>query len=218
MPIRFISLNEEFIEKIKKEGYDGRLMNIKNYKPEEGRKTYYVSPANSLCSMTGGIDYVLSRIIFPQIKTEIKKKLSTVGYVSKKGRHYLPIGSSLIIDQEENRSLILSPTMLLPQVIRGTNNVYYATMAILFNILVNRGESLEDVDILFTSMGCGYGKMRVKDSIRQIKKAIRDYPSYEAVIHDDSTILHQPNLNEQHPYKQNVEFMDISISTSTDFD
>jgi len=46
-------------------------MKVQDYIPT--KKTYYVSPANSLCFMDGGIDYALSRIIFPNIEMEVKK-------------------------------------------------------------------------------------------------------------------------------------------------
>ena len=65
MPIIFISLEEEFINKIKKYNYEGYIMKIEDYKIK--RKTYYISPANSLCFMDGGIDKPLSQIIFPNI-------------------------------------------------------------------------------------------------------------------------------------------------------
>jgi O-acetyl-ADP-ribose deacetylase (regulator of RNase III) len=44
---------------------------IQDYIPT--KKTYYVSPANSLCFMDGGFDYALSRIIFPNIEAEVKQ-------------------------------------------------------------------------------------------------------------------------------------------------
>jgi hypothetical protein len=65
MGIKFITLNEKFANEIKKLGYDVEIKKIEDYIPD--KKTYYVSPANSLCFMDGGIDYALSRIIFPGI-------------------------------------------------------------------------------------------------------------------------------------------------------
>ena len=51
MPIIFISLSETFINKINILGFEGYKMRIQDYKPK--RKTYYISPANSLCFMDG---------------------------------------------------------------------------------------------------------------------------------------------------------------------
>ena len=43
-----------------------------------------------------------------------------------------------VIEKYNNKSLIVSPTMLLPQNVSKTNNAYYATMSILYNLLVNQ--------------------------------------------------------------------------------
>jgi O-acetyl-ADP-ribose deacetylase (regulator of RNase III) len=48
-------------------------MKIQYYIPKDNKKTYYVSPANSLCFMDGGIDYALSRIIFQNIEVGVKQ-------------------------------------------------------------------------------------------------------------------------------------------------
>lgn len=56
MPILFVSLNEKFAEKMAGHGFDSYVMKIQDFRPPSGRKTYYVSPANSLCFMDGGID------------------------------------------------------------------------------------------------------------------------------------------------------------------
>jgi len=50
----------------------------------------------------------------------------------------LPIGSSIIIGGDDNKSLIVAPTMLLPQNVEFTSNAYYATMAVLYNIFINK--------------------------------------------------------------------------------
>ena len=71
MPIIFITLSESYATKVKLLGYESYVMNIQDYKQK--RKTYYVSPANSLCFMDGGIDYALTRIVFPNIEPRVKK-------------------------------------------------------------------------------------------------------------------------------------------------
>jgi O-acetyl-ADP-ribose deacetylase (regulator of RNase III) len=215
MPIIFISLNKKFIEKIKLYNFESYLMNIQDYVPK--RKTYYVSPANSLCFMDGGIDLVLSRTIFPNIEKEVKKIVKELNITTKLGRPYLPIGSSIIIDSISNKyisnkSLIVAPTMLLPQDVSKTNNAYIATISILYNILINKQENLNDIDIIFTSLCCGYGKMDEDDSIKQILKGIQDYKSIQNYKIMPNIIINEPNLLEQPKYYQNMEFFDISVN------
>jgi O-acetyl-ADP-ribose deacetylase (regulator of RNase III) len=208
MPIIFISLSETYTEKIKQHGFEAKTMKIQDYIPKQNKKTYYVSPANSLCFMDGGIDYALSRIIFPNIETEVKNIVKQLGITSIVGKPYLPIGSSIIIDKG-NKSLVISPTMLLPQNVSNTKNAYYATMAVLYNILVNIKENINDIDIIFTSFCCGYGKMEEDISIQQIIDGLKDYIHYKPNIIYKNIIINQPNLYEQPKYYQNTEFFSI---------
>lgn len=209
MPIICITQNERFSEKMRTHGFESRVEKIQDYIPRKNRKTYYVSPANSLCFMDGGIDYALSRIVFPGIESKVKRAVRELNIQSIVGKYYLPIGSSILVDEEDGKSLIVSPTMLLPQNVSGTRNAYYATMAILYNILVNRGENLEEVDILMTSLCCGYGKMDEEESIQQILEGIRDYAEYRPRIIDANRIVNEPNLWEQPKYYQNTEWFSI---------
>ncbi len=208
MPIIFISLSETYTEKIKQLGFEAKTMKIQDYIPRDNKKTYYVSPANSLCFMDGGIDYALSRIVFPNIEVEVKNIVKQLGIKSIVGKPYLPIGSSIILDKG-NKSLILSPTMLLPQNVSNTRNAYYATMAVLYNILINKKENINDVDIIFTSFCCGYGKMEEDESITQIVCGIKDYIRYEPGVLANNIIINEPNLFEQPKYYQNTEFFTI---------
>ena len=214
MPIIFITLSETYAEKIRQHGFESLVMKIQDYQPRStARMTYYVSPANSLCFMDGGIDYALSRQVFPGIEPLVKQQVRALGRQTLLGRHYLPIGSSIILDpqqtQQPKKSLVVAPTMLLPQAVPDTRNAYYATMAVLYNILVNRGEKLADVDILMTSFCCGYGKMSEANSIQQITDGIRDYKNYKPTRISDTVVLSEPNLDEQPKYYQNTEWMII---------
>jgi O-acetyl-ADP-ribose deacetylase (regulator of RNase III) len=155
--------------------------------------------------MDGGIDYALSRIIFPGIESDVRNIVKEMGIKTIVGRPYLPIGSSIILDRD-NKSLVISPTMLLPQNVSATENAYYATIAVLYNILVNRRENLDDIDIIFTSLCCGYGKMSEDVSIQQCVSGIRNYKNYNPIIINDHIILNEPNLEEQPKYYQNTEF------------
>lgn len=209
MPIIFITLSETFAEKAHSFGFTASVQKIQDYVPNKTRRTYYVSPANSLCFMDGGIDLALSRIVFPGIETEVKRRVRKLGIFNLLGRPYLPIGSSIIVDVGDTTSLVVSPTMLLPQNVATTKNAYYCTLAVLYNILENRKELLEDVDILFTSFCCGYGKMDEDESIRQILAGIQDYKSYAPTVVDPTTIVKTPNMSEQPAYYQNTEFFPI---------
>jgi hypothetical protein len=209
MPIKFICLSDSYCEKIKSYGYEAFNMRIEDYIPDDKKRTYYISPSNSLCFMDGGIDYSLSRKIFPNIEKKVKEIVRKIGITNLLGRNYLPIGSSIILDQD-NISLVVSPTMLLPQNVSKTLNAYFCTMAVMYNILINRKEKLENIDIIFTSLCCGFGKMDESDSINQILLAFDNYKNYNPKIINDFIIINEPNLNHQPKYYQNSEWFAIN--------
>lgn len=211
MPIIFISLNETFNELARKHGFEAKTIKIQDYIPNPQKRTYYVSPANSLGFMDGGIDYALSRIVFPGIEAELKDTIRKLGRQSLVGKYYLPIGSSIIIDRTPTTALIAAPTMLLPQNVSQTQNAYYATVAILYNIFANRKEQIADVDIIFTAFCCGYGKMDETVAMEQIIRGMQDYTKYTpANIVNKNIIIHEPTLLDQPKYYQNSEFFYIS--------
>lgn len=159
--------------------------------------------------MDRGIDYALSRIIFPNIEKEVKNIVKQLNIKSIVGKSYLPIGSSIIIDRND-KSLIISPTMLLPQNVSKTNNAYIATMAILYNILVNKNENIDNIDVIFTSFCCGYGKMEEDECIKQIISGIKNYKNYKPSLIYKNIIINEPNLFEQPKYYQNTDFFEIN--------
>lgn len=156
--------------------------------------------------MDGGIDYSLSRKIFHGIEHKVKSIVQNLGIKNLLGRNYLPIGSSIIVDSDNNnKSLIVSPTMLLPQDVSQTRNAYYATMVILYNILINRKYNIDNVNIIFTSICCGFGKMSAIESFNQIMQGIKDYHSYQPQIINSSIIIKEPKLY------QNTEWFNINV-------
>jgi O-acetyl-ADP-ribose deacetylase (regulator of RNase III) len=212
MPIIFISLNERFTENMITHGYEAFTMKIQDYIPDQTKKTYFVSPANSLCFMDGGFDLALSTIIFPNIEKKVKQIVKSLNITNLLGRNYLPIGSSIVIDDAFNKSLIVSPTMLLPQNVSNTDNAYYCTVAILNNILINRNEDIDNINIIFTSLCCGYGKMDELESINQILKGINKFRLYKPTIINNDIIVHEPNLFEQPKIYQNTEWFLMDVN------
>lgn len=217
MPLVFISLSETYINKVKKLGFEGYCMKIENYVPK--RYTYYISPANSLCFMDGGIDKPLSIIIFPDVEKKIKYIVERTCPKNLLDRHYLPIGSSLIFEYDDNRALVMAPTMLLPQNVKDTHNAYYSAISAFKNISMQK--SIDDVDILMTSLCCGYGQMDEDESITQIIKAYKEYDTYQYksvkgyYLNNKNNVyllLNEPNLDEQPLNYMNTEWKDIEIN------
>lgn len=216
--ITIISLNQEYIDLAKKEGFKhAHKMQIQEYRPIR-KNVFYVSPANSLGFMDGGIDMDLSRVVMPDIEKPLKREIQKHGLLTKLGRKHLPIGSSIIVEPEKqdvylyylkdkNCHLVSAPTMWLPQDVSMTQNCYYATVASLYNVLINC--RYQDAEIIFTSMACGWGKMTPKQSLDQFIHAVKTYPEYRPHKIVDRCVIHQPNIEEQGNFYENTEWKDI---------
>ena len=177
MKIHFVSLNSEFINCISKLKWTGDIKwsccDINNINKD---KTAFMSPANSFLFMDGGIDYQYSRVMFPNVEKELKKKLNILNIKTLLGRNYLPIGSSITVEVDINTILIASPTMFLPHNVSSTNNAYYSFMSTLLAFDKYKKYNKIDVDTLIvTSLCCGYGKMKPDISAIQIYNAYNDY-------------------------------------------
>ena len=212
MPIIFVSKNKSFIQKIKKEGFNGKFCDLEDYKPRKFIKTYYILPGNSFGYMDTGLEFVYSQILFINIQKLVLFIINKYGKLNLENKRYLPIGSSIIIDYLNDTYLVYSPSMLTPQNVYKTKNAYYSCISSLFNILENQKEDIDDVDIIIPSICCGIGGMDVDTSISQIKSAISSYKYYVPTQIYNNIIIHEPNLDEQPLYIQNKIFKEVNIS------
>lgn len=205
MPVIFYSRDKKFIEMMKNAGFKAHKKDIRKH--VVNKKTFYVSPANSQGYMGGGLDYVLTTIM-PNIDIKLRKKINKLPHKTNLNKHYLPIGSSLIVKHDDDRYLVCAPTMLIPQDVSNTKNAFYATIATLYNLLINNKYNINEIDIIFTSMCCGYGNMDVEISAEQMIRAIESFDQYNCINYDRDTILNEPNLSEQPRIFDNDEWFD----------
>lgn len=148
----------------------------------------FVSPANSLGHMDGGIDLIFSREMFPGCEALVKSRIRDLHETTLLGRPYLRVGSAVWNMVRENTALtegctqpkgcalITAPTMFLPHPIPHTRNVYWAMQAALLAMKKIESATSGDIDTLVvTSMGCGVGCMDPEESALQIRDAWREY-------------------------------------------
>lgn len=139
------------------------------------KQTAFVSPANSLGFMDGGVDAVLSRKIFPGVQSSVQKHIRKLGKTTALGRYYLPVGSAIIVPTGTDAQLIVAPTMFLPHNVSTTRNAYYSVFAALQmwrKYVVATQVSI--IRIVFTSHCCGYGGMSPDESAKQMMEAYSD--------------------------------------------
>lgn len=104
MSIKFISLNEEWVSQMKKyfKNIPSIISEKNDFRKIPTENACFVSPANSLGFMDGGIDLILSRNIMPGIEPKVKKRIEQLGIMSSMYRPYLPIGSVIAVPHDLN--------------------------------------------------------------------------------------------------------------------
>ncbi|AZL89761.1 macro domain containing protein [Megavirus baoshan] len=133
-----------------------------------------VSPSNSQLSMTGGIDKTYADC-FPNIEHKLRKICRKKKYeqcdIKSSGTNYIvPVGKCIVAATNNDNCpyIMAAPTMLTPQDINSTNNVYQAMRAILKKASgLNRS-----IIIGCPCLGTGIGNMDANISAKQVKRAL----------------------------------------------
>lgn len=180
---------------------------------------FYVSPANSLGFMDGGIDRVFSRIMFPGIDRAVKETIKVYGKTNKSGQRYLPIGSAVIVETGSPARggypvyLVSAPTMLLPQNVSNTRNAFESTLA---SLSVVSRERVANATLVFPLMCTGFGGMTVEQCVGQMRDAweffnTEGWQTYlRGVGCPPATLLREPNLAQQPKLYENISWLDIT--------
>jgi O-acetyl-ADP-ribose deacetylase (regulator of RNase III) len=188
--------------------------------------TAFVSPANSLGFMDGGIDFVYSRLMFPQLEPCVKRAIaddaastagtSTAGTstagphgcaVSRLGRPYLPVGRALVVPAPgaPGVSVVVAPTMLMPQDVRGTRNAYYAMRA-----ACTAARAAGGVTRLVTPGLCtGCGMVPAIEAVTDMRDAYHDFLLEGTEQDRPWPATHDQIMQEQPHWYENTEFVDI---------
>jgi O-acetyl-ADP-ribose deacetylase (regulator of RNase III) len=217
MSIKFISLHNEWVNSMKEHFKDIPIIIIDNcdIRNISIENTCFVSPANSLGFMDGGIDFVLSREIMPGIERKVKKRIQDLGIVSSIGRPYLPIGSVVAVPHGLNTFLIVTPTMFLPHDVRGTQNAYwsfYAALKMWRKLCIEKNKNF---DLVVTSHCCGVGRMTCRDSADQMKRAYDDVVYGKGPVSDrefeDAILFPNRDLEQPNNY-DNREIKELQMT------
>lgn len=144
----------------------------------------FVSPANSLGFMDGGIDKSL-RDMFPGCEKRLKAAIKSLGHKTALGRHYLRVGSAYwqpvgpCLPRTEgagpNTMLISAPTMFLPHDVSATQNAYWAMIAVLVAAADMPAPFTAPWRLVVPTLCCGWGRMSAADSAAQMRRAWDDF-------------------------------------------
>jgi O-acetyl-ADP-ribose deacetylase (regulator of RNase III) len=156
--------------------------------------------------MDGGVDAVLSTVMFPGVEPRVKSAIREAGALSLLGRPFLQIGDALVVDtQVPGVFLISAPTMWVPQDVTRTQNAYHALYAILRAAVAHNraGVATTIRDVYMTGLCTGCGRMSPAQAVGQMKRAHEDFvadrpPAYST----DEIVEQQPRAY------MNTEFFD----------
>eukprot|EP00873_Tetraselmis_striata_P033844 jgi/Tetstr1/454108/TSEL_041027.t1 len=118
--ILFIDRDDRFVSEVRRvlgdsfAGYDIRYATENVMRVPRG-DALFVSPANSLGFMDGGIDAAYMDM-FPGIEPRVKSAIAKLGYTTSLGQPYMSVGSAVVVpaQPEANAWLASCPTMFLP--------------------------------------------------------------------------------------------------------
>lgn len=129
-----------------------------------------VSAANSFGLMDGGVDAAITAFFGTQLQTRVQQHILSE-YLGEQ-----PVGTAFVVATGDSRHplLVHAPTMRVPKIISGTDNVYQATWAALlaihnYNRAVGHHEQIRSV--VFPAMGAGCGQVPPDSVAKQMKLA-----------------------------------------------
>lgn len=200
MNIHFVSLNSKWIEEIQKVFHGIAVKaSCANVETIPVQNTIFVSPANSLGFMDGGIDLVYSKKMFPGCQRTVQGKIKELGLTTALGRFYIPVGSACIVPTSSTSALICAPTMFLPHDVSQTKNAYYSAFAAFLQF--KKIQNPEYKTIVLTSHCCGYGKMSEEQSALQMRQAYDDFimGKYPEDTSKTQDVLLLPSRDDEQP-------------------
>lgn len=175
--LHFVSLNGEFIDEVKTRFADvpGCEFTLDSIADVDRENAAFISPANSLGFMDGGIDYVLSREMFKGVERRVRARVRELDIPTLLGRPHVPVGSATAFQVGETTALISAPTMFLPHDVSKTRNAYHAFMASLAVLRKFQRTMPSLKRLVCTSLCGGCGKMAPSAIAEQLRSAYDDF-------------------------------------------
>jgi O-acetyl-ADP-ribose deacetylase (regulator of RNase III) len=213
MRLRLISQNAEFVSLAAEAFGDRAVCEVADVRQLSRDGVAFVSPANSLGFMDGGIDAAYSAI-FPGIQRKVQDAIRKLGNQTALGRYYLPVGSALWVPVGERTALISAPTMFLPHDVSTTRNGFWAMMAIL---MISCQMPSWVTELVIPSLCCGWGRMPAATAVAQMLEALDDFQAGRLplpIANKGTTYLLLPSRDDEQP--ENYDTREIGVGPYAD--
>ncbi len=133
-------------------------------------------------------------------------------------RPYLPVGSAQVVSFDDRPDLVITaPTMFLPQDVHSTRNAYLAMRAsLLVTAKWNSIHRRRIRTLVIPPLGCGYGKMDVEESAKQILQAINEFKEAIYFVMPPHSYFKNDRhyINDQHDGEQPAIYMNTELPRS----
>jgi len=177
------SLGGQFVDNL--DIYFGTMENIEYFYGDiqwlDTQGKALMSPENSFCTFGYGLEHCYSNYMFPGIEEKVQQKMRTLNKVTPDGRHYLPIGSAIMVPTQIDSTYILaSPTVFLPDDALKPRNAYHSFMAALCLFDKFKKASINnkiETIVCPCHLYGGLMKMSYQESAKQIWEAYQDFMS-----------------------------------------
>jgi hypothetical protein len=212
----FVSMDPSFIQEVKTFFQRTTFIEVLEARVEElsVHHSAFICPCDSFCSMNYGIGKIYNEKVFPYIETNVRKKLASLETKTLYGRHYLPVGSAMLVcgDQKEEGYIVFSPVGFRPfQNITETRNVYHSFMASL--CLLKRYHNENITKLIFPEIDKEFRGVTARRFAEQIYAALIDFtfllhiPKAYYNLHDFTVfITYEKERNKEQPdYYENME-------------
>lgn len=139
-----------------------------------------MAPESSFCTFGYGLEHCYTTM-FPCIEEKVQEKMRKLNKITPDGRHYLPIGSAVMVPTQYDTTYILaSPTTFLPQDASNPRNAYHSFMAALCLFDKFKKANINnkiDTIVCPCHLYGGLMKMSYQESAKQIWEAYNDFMS-----------------------------------------
>lgn len=160
------------------------------------------------CTVFLTIDELYDRHIFPYIHLPAQKKMRDLGICNAIGCPFLPVGSALCIEAipEKHTYMICAPTMIYPQDVSGTENVFHAFMSALCLLRKRNDANIRTLvcSALCTKDGCMDPVTSAQQMYDAFQVFLHGQSPLQAGFHSDSNVYitsvrpKQPDLYENY--------------------
>jgi len=176
----------------------------------------FVSPANSLGLMRGGIDGIYQKM-FPSMENDVREAIRKIGFKTSEGDFFLPVGSALFVSISGESTmehlkgcknfLICCPSMLTPgSNISGTQNAFWCYKSVISLI---KKLPLKIDNVIVPGIGTGVGGLSYLECASSFQNALKNRDDIDESPNSQYAVINTKLINNQPHSGKNMPFVNF---------